>query len=426
MSSTPVLLALTGSALEPAVVTALQRSDRAGVQIARRCVDVADLVAAAATGRAQAALVAADLPHLDADIVAALRTHRVEPLGVVTEDPSEESQRLHRMGVGAVLVVDPSARESDDLAPRVLDCLGRATSVAAVLTTNTEEPADAPVPEPGEVVAVWGPTGAPGRSTVALGVAAELAVLGRSTLLVDADVYGGSLAQQLAILDDVSGVLAAARNARAGTLDPPALAAHCRRVGDLRVLTGLPRPDRWPELSPAAVSSVLTAARALADHVVVDCGFSLEADEDLMFDTAAPRRNGATLCVLEQADRVVAVGTADPVGLSRLARGVVDLAATVPGADVAVVVNRMRGGLGWPAEEAAALLERFTGRPVTAVLPDDRGACDRALVHGKTLAECAAGSPLRGALRDLAATLAGLPATSSSRRGRRGKVGAVS
>jgi len=35
---------------------------------------------------------------------------------------------------------------------------------------------------------------------------------------------------------------------------------------------------------------------------VVDCGFSLEQDEELSFDTAAPRRNGATLATLLAAD----------------------------------------------------------------------------------------------------------------------------
>jgi MinD-like ATPase involved in chromosome partitioning or flagellar assembly len=409
--TTPVLVALTGSALESSVVMALH-SDRAGVHIVRRCVDVADLVAAAATGRAVAALVAGDLPHLDADVVAALRASGVEPLGVAADDSAATVNRLHRIGIAAVLVADGSA----DLAVQVVECLERrdvAEQPAAAPDTGEGIPAGL-----GEVVAVWGPAGAPGRTTVAVGLATELAALGQPTLLVDADVYGGAVAQHLAMLDDVSGLLAAARNAKAGVLDPAALAAHCRTVGPARVLTGLPRPDRWPELSPAAMSAVLASARALCAYVVVDCGFSLESDEELMFDTAAPRRNGATLCVLEQADRVLALGAADPVGLSRLARGVVDLTAAVPGCRPTVVVNRMRASLGWSAGEATAMIERFTGRSPGVVLPDDRAACDKALVHGRTLAEAAPTSALRGALRDLAADLAGLSPARTGRRRR--------
>lgn len=423
----PVLLALTGSSLEPAVVTGLQDADRAGVHIARRCVDVADLVASAATGRARAALVAADLPHLDADVVARLRAAGVEPMGVVGDDAPEAAHRLHQIGIGVVLPLG----SSHDLALRVAQALAR-----DVADEPEPEPpvADDDVPTaPGRVVAVWGPAGAPGRSTVALGLAAVLAADGVPALLVDADVYGGSLAQHLAILDDASGVLAAARNARVGTLDAATLAPHCRRVGELRVLTGLPRPDRWPELSAPATSAILTAARALAHVVVVDCGFSLETDEEVMFDTEAPRRNAATLRVLEEADRTLVVGAADPVGLSRLARAVVDLTAVVPGVDTGVVVNRMRPSLGWSASEAGDLIARFTGRRPRVVLPEDRTACDRALVHGRPLTDCAGSSPLVAGLRDLAAQVAadleiGGPAggsggsTRSARRRRRSGV----
>lgn len=418
---TPVLLALTGSALEPVVIRDLQHAEGTGVRIARRCVDVADLLAAAASGRARAALLAVDLPHLDGDVVAALRAAHVEPLGVVGDEATGTSvatgatHRLHQMGVRVVLV----AGGDDDLATQIVQRLEQehpaASPAPPAAGLEAPGPADAPT---GQVVAVWGPTGAPGRSTVAIGLAAELADLGHPALLVDADVYGGSVAQHLAMLDDVSGVLAAARNAKVGALDGAALALHCRAVGPLRVLTGLPRPDRWPELSPAAMSSILTCARGLARHVVVDCGFSLESEEDLMFDTAAPRRNGATWSVLEQADRVLAVGAADPVGLSRLARGVVDLGASLPGREVSVVVNRMRGSLGWSAGEATAMIERFTGRGGAVVLPEDRAACDRALVRGGTLAECAPGSPLRGALRALAADVAGVQVPAKTRRRR--------
>nr|MDQ4008358.1 chromosome partitioning protein [Actinomycetota bacterium] len=386
------------------------------VHIVRRCVDVADLVAAAASGRARAALLAADLPHLDADVVAALRAAHVEPMGVVGADEPGATHRLHQMGVAVVL----TAGAGGDLAAEVAHGLER----SGVEVEPSPPPDDAgAAPVPGEILAVWGPTGAPGRTTVAVALATELAGLGRSALLVDADVYGGSVAQHLAVLDDVSGVLAAARNARAGALQPPVLSAHCRQVGRLRVLTGLPRPDRWPELSAVAMSAVLASARALADHVVVDCGFSLEADEELMFDTAAPRRNGATLCVLGQADRVLAVGGADPVGLSRLARSVVDLTTAIPGCQPTVVVNRMRGSLGWSAAEATAMIERFTGRGPAVVLPDDRAACDRALVHGRTLAECAPASPLRLRLQQMAAEVAGVAVP---RRGRLRRVAPVS
>ena len=104
-----------------------------------------------------------------------------------------------------------------------------------------------------------------------------------------------------------------------------------RVVGpDLRVLTGIARAERWPELRPAGLSAVYTVARELAELTVIDCGFGLEQDEELSYDTAAPRRNGSTLVSLADADHVIAVGSADPVGLQRLVRGLAELAEAVP------------------------------------------------------------------------------------------------
>jgi MinD-like ATPase involved in chromosome partitioning or flagellar assembly len=287
-----------------------------------------------------------------------------------------------------------------------------------------ELPVEAPSAEPaaatGTVVAVWGPTGAPGRSTVAVGIAAELALLGHATLLVDADVYGGVVAQLLGLLDEAPGLAAACRLANNGTLDLPALAELAAEVRPgLRVLTGITRADRWPELRPAAVDAVLGLARALAPYVVVDCGFSLERDEEIAFDTAAPRRNGATFAALEAADVVLAVGSGDPVGLQRLVRGLADLRDAVPTAAPVTVVNRVRSGAigGGNAEgEIRAALDRYAGVTDLRFVPLDVSAYDAAVAAGRTLAEVAPGAPSRLALQAVAASLAGSSVPRSRRR----------
>jgi MinD-like ATPase involved in chromosome partitioning or flagellar assembly len=236
-----------------------------------------------------------------------------------------------------------------------------------------------------------------------MGLASFLAESSVTTMVVDADVYGGSQAQLLGLLDESSGLLAAARSANKGSLDPQRLAAHARAVSPtMRVLTGLPRADRWVELSPVLLRRVVDTARSLCQVSVLDCGFCVELDEEISYDTAAPRRNGATLAALEAADRVVVVGAADPVGLGRLLRALSDLSVQVPGADPLVVVNRMRPTLGWSAADVAALVRRTSRLEVAAFLPDDPAACDRAVVRGQSLAECAAGSKLGKAMRRLA------------------------
>ncbi|WP_324274189.1 chromosome partitioning protein [Blastococcus brunescens] len=264
----------------------------------------------------------------------------------------------------------------------------------------------------GRVVAVWGPTGAPGRTTVAVGVADELSRLGVSTLLVDADVYGGVIAQVLGLLDESPGFAGAARLAAAGNLDAQELVRLAWAVRpQLRVLTGLARADRWPELRPRAVGTVLEEARRLAEVTVVDCAFNLEDDEELSFDTVAPRRNGATLAVLEEADTVLCISGADPVALQRSIRALGELRDGLPDVEPVLVVNQVRRGPvpGDPRREIGEALERFAGREVRFFLPADRRATDAALASGRSLAEAAPGSSLRVELRALAAALADVP-----------------
>jgi MinD-like ATPase involved in chromosome partitioning or flagellar assembly len=266
-------------------------------------------------------------------------------------------------------------------------------------------------------VAVWGPSGAPGRSVLALGLSAEFAGLRQDTLVVDADVYGGSIGQMLGVFDESSGLLAATRDANAGALTAEALRRHSRQIGpELRVLTGLPRADRWVEAKSVLVRSVLGTCRLLVDVTVVDCGFSLELDEEISYDTAAPRRNGATIEILEQADVVVVVGRADPVGLSRLIRGLAELRNVVPSAQPLVVVNRVRPELGWSRDEIAETVSRATGFSELSWLPDDAATCDRALARGETLRAAAPTSKLSKAMHRLAAAVIGAEPAPPGRR----------
>jgi MinD-like ATPase involved in chromosome partitioning or flagellar assembly len=421
--SLQVFTAVTGAAWEAELVGALDRADH-GVTVVRRCVDVAELLAAAATGTGQAALLSADLRRLDGDAVSRLSAAGVAVVGLVEPGDEPATHRLHRLGVARVLPVDAEPGEIAEAlrqavagAPAPGRDVGDTRAALPVFGTApaaVERPAGG-----GRVVAVWGPTGAPGRTTVAVAVADEAARLGVSTLLVDADVYGGVVAQVLGLLDESPGLAGAARLAGTGELDGDALVrlAWALRPG-FRVLTGPARADRWPELRPRAVTAVLEEARHLADLVVVDCSFCLEEDEELSFDSAAPRRNGATLAVLEAADTVLCVSGADPIALQRSVRALGELRDVLPEVRPVVVVNQVRKGPvpGDPREEIAAALSRFAAVDPEVFLPADRPATDAALASGRTLAEVAPASALRSGLRSLAAAVAEVPQPAARRR----------
>ncbi|MCK9897564.1 chromosome partitioning protein [Frankia sp. AgB32] len=434
--SLPILTAVTDSDVEAGLVSAFDRRDL-GVTVVRRCVDLPDLLAAATTGAARAALLSADLRRLDRDALTRLAMAGVAVVGLIAPGDEDADRRLRQLGVAAVIPADATAEAVAGAvveASRALATTSGAPTgwgsgsfsealpgfgqlASAGVGTDALSMAE---PGGGRVIAVWGPAGAPGRTTIALCLAAEIAALGLSALLVDADSYGGAVGQLVGLLEEAPGLAAAARSANQGLLDVPRLAMLCRDLGDgLRVLPGIARPSRWPELRPASIETVLSLSRRLASFVVVDCGFCLETDEELSFDTAAPRRNGSTLAVLEAADIVLAVTSAEPVGLVRFVRGLADLRETVPSAEPLVVVNRLRASVvgGDPSREVSRSILRHTGTEPVALVPFDLAGLDAAQVTGQLLRDIAPTSPARLAIRDLAGHLAGRPTAGRRRRG---------
>ncbi len=411
-----LVTALGSAGWEADMIATLERTP--GLSVARRCVDVVELLSVAATGQARAALVSMELRRLDVDVVDRLRAAEVVPVGVVRRADTAAEQHLARLGVRHIIpsdalpdvivaVVSAAVEDRADTA----DLHSFADPVAA--TGSVIAPTGAPsVVNPsarGAVIAVWGPTGAPGRTTVAIGLADEIARLGRTVLLIDADVYGGVAAAVLGLLDESPGLAAACRAAGASRLDAGALAGLAWQLGPgLRVLTGIPRAERWPELRASAIDPVLGAARELAEFTIVDCGFAIEEDEEISYDSVAPRRNGVTLAALAASDLVVVVGTADPIGMQRLIRALGDLRDAEIAATVWVVLNRVRPGAvpGRVADELGSALQRFAGRSPAALLPFDLDSLDSAVLTGRTLAEARPASRLRRALAELATAIA--------------------
>ncbi len=397
-----VLVLLGPSAWEGPLVAGLAHP-ACPVSIVRRCLDTADLVASAATGLAAVAVVGADAPRLDADVVDRVVEAGCVVVGIAGADDDAGAERLVRLGASDVVRIDPTQLGA---AVRLV-----ATAVAAAEAADTaavEQRSAAPAAPRGRLVAVWGPSGAPGRTSTALAIADEAARSGVRTLLVDADTWAPSLPVVLGLVDDGAGLASACRRALGGALDVAALASLAREVHpDLLVLPGIPRASRWTEVRAGALVDVLDVARELVDLVVVDCAAPLEQDEELVFDTAAPRRNAATLVSVECADEVVVVGGCEPHALVRLVTGLDELRSAVPGTSMRVVVNRLREAVAGrrPGAAVADALARHAGVDDVRVVPDDGPAYDAALREGLTLAEVAPRSPTRAALRGITAEL---------------------
>lgn len=389
-----MLLLAAGEAWESPALADLEAHP--GVVVLKRCVDVDDLMAAVTSGQADVAVVSLDAPGLDPASVTHLRRHAVRPVAVTAARSDDVDVREHARSLGIAAVVGSSELAS---LPGVVTTVEDVADTRARDNGTDPEPVVVPATDAGRVVVVWGPAGAPGRTTVATNLACEVARRRLDVVLADLDPYGGAVAQQLGILDEVSGLLSASRLAGTGQLDDR-FGSVCRGIGEhLAVVTGLPRADRWREVRAAQVEQLIERAKD-DGQVVVDTGFCLE-DEGGSDFSGRPSRNALTLAALEQADEIVVVGAADPVGLARLARGLVDLRERADGVPVRVVVNRMRGSIGWSEKEIAGMVEGFSRVAGLHFLPDDRPGVDKALVSGRPLGEVGH-SPLVQALAGLA------------------------
>jgi MinD-like ATPase involved in chromosome partitioning or flagellar assembly len=401
-----VLLVASGGRWEPEALRVLD--ERAGVVVLKRCVDLPDLLASATSGQAQVAVLDADTAGLDVAAVDHLHRHGVRPVAV-SEAAGLDATRvqLRRIGVAAVVGDDDLAALPEVVARVVAQA---DTREAAPLPTPPSQP---PPTARGRVTAVWGPAGAPGRSLVAAAVAAELARRRRPTVLVDVDPYGGTLGQALGVTDEVSGVLAASRWSVSGQLAERLGSVQRGLSPCLSIVTGIPRPERWSEVRAEALEELVDLLRRGSD-VVLDTGFGLD-DDPAGQPGGRPGRDRLTVAALEVADEVLVVGAADPVGLSRLARGVVDVREVLAATPLRVVVNRMRPSLGWSPDDIARMLGAYVRLDSLHFLPEDRAGVDRALVAGRSL--------LEGGESDLTRAVAGLvdawvPSVRTRRAGR--------
>ncbi len=265
--------------------------------------------------------------------------------------------------------------------------------------------------DPGRVVAVWGPYGAPGRTRIAIEVAVAAARGGVHVGLVDADSHAPSVALALGLPDEGPGFAAACRQAERGELDVAELSRISLPLGtpgaDVDVLVGINRPSRWPELSAARVAAALAACRTWAGLTVVDVAASVESDEEIVSDLMdGPRRNAATRSALLAADRVVAVAAADPIGIARFIRDHAAVRDVIGATPVTVVVNRLRTGAFGPGGQGQIrrTLERYADVSDVRFLPEDRRGVDAAVLAARPLGEISPRSPLAAAVARMTAS----------------------
>ena len=234
----------------------------------------------------------------------------------------------------------------------------------------------------GGSICVWGPTGSPGKSTLALNLACEMASSGKHVLLIDLDTYSASIGTFIGVTEPGPGVAAAARLVSQDRLDSEQFLRLAIKYqvgrGEMSVLTGLGSELRWPELTGEKVRGIISRATQNYDFVILDVASPLEAG--LKHVGGVVDRNVSTRTALEVCTRSIAVFNADQIGVKRLCDAFEQMSqlATSP----ILIANRFRTtalGSGAKQQIKDALLE-MCQTEVNWFIPEDRTSCDRAVL----------------------------------------------
>jgi MinD-like ATPase involved in chromosome partitioning or flagellar assembly len=358
MTDPVIVLGVTGLDRETQVVRALMQRG-SGFRVHRRVCDVIELSSFGGAASVDVVGVSPRFPRLTLDLVQSL-VRSGSPVIAIVDRGDDGAERVARQWGLSVAVVD----NEGDCAAALREAISR-----QAVGAGPEQPVGS-----GRLIAVCGPTGSTGRSTVAMNVAAEL---GGRRLLIDADLRAPSIAFQMGVPDDPSGLIAACTQAERGLLDVPRLRFSCAEpLPGLLVCSGVGHPGRAREVRAGGFDGVLRTSRSAADTTVVDCG-----------PTTVP---GATFAVHEAllagADRILVIGSATAVGIRRLADWLreVDPArdrttmvwnGLRSGRDSALGRNplrRLRAGVGVGASAGADAVIGLPWDPVASVAMDRR------------------------------------------------------
>jgi len=360
-------------------------SSLADAQVVRRPADETELLALVAGGTGHVVVLSRWFPGIDADVVSRMREAGARIVGLGDDDAL-----FARWGIGHTLSPGAAPQETGAV---LRDCADAVQ--APPRPTAAPPPAGTSAPT-GSVTAVWGTGSSPGRSTLALVTAHLLArTVGRTTL-VDGDTVSSSLTPALGLLDDAPQLAALCRLVVSGAAhDGPAVAERLAEVEPgFEVVTGLSRADRWPEIRAGVLRDVLDLLAARAAHVVVDVSDRVDPDDpyaDPHYD-----RHQATRAVLDRADHIVLVASADPIGLQRLVRLLESDRADRHADSMSIVVNRVRSSaVGTdPEDRIRSVLGRFAGLEDPVLVPEDRATVDAAVLAGRSPLEVSRRSPL--------------------------------
>jgi MinD-like ATPase involved in chromosome partitioning or flagellar assembly len=374
-----VLLAIGNPERERQLLTALRDG---GWTIAGRCLDGPSLVQQAIAGNVDVVLASAGLHRLTGESFIAVREADV-PM-VLLAGPAEAEAYD---GLSYVL---PAASDGPVIIAALHEAIRRGAVVSRVAAdglSTPERPNHGDLGD-GEVIALASGKGAPGTTTVAIGLAAALSGRKKSVALVDADLRGGAVGPYLDLdpRRGLSGLSVEPSNRPERVLD------ELQDGPGFAILTGIERPEAQERLAPERIAGAVSALQERFDTVLIDNG-----------ETLSGVTSATGVALLRSAERVLLVTTADLIGLwnARASLRFVTESLGVPAEAVSAIINHRHGSEKYGSPE----VERALGIRVVAAIPEDRRAARRARADQAPIT--AGGGKAAHAIAELASRLAG-------------------
>jgi MinD-like ATPase involved in chromosome partitioning or flagellar assembly len=326
-------------------------------------------------------------PALSAGLVDELHRRGRTVLGVYEPEEPAAREHLASLGVDDVIATDAEMQAFVHAVARLGPGGQPCQAADGPTRRGTAHPKTG-----ARFIAVGGPAGS-GATEVAVGLADALAAAGRRTVIVDADDVTPSVAARLGL--PIEPNIRSAIDAVEFGLGDMRRTILSVVGADFLVLGGLPNVSAWSQVRPAEVVAVIDKLATAVDELVVNVGHRLE-------DVGAGRgRYGITRSVLAEADVIVSVCLATPIGVGRLLSWIADARAMAPDAPVVVAVNRAPRDRYRRAELTDEIVRSFAPAHF-AFVPDDRRVA-AAVWDGTVVGR----GPFRRAARQLATCLSG-------------------
>jgi pilus assembly protein CpaE len=277
------------------------------------------------------------------DLLRTSRSSRPAMALIVAVPGPQNGQLAEALKAGADEIVILPA-EAAAVATAIHKAMARVSAAAA---TRPSDAARSPL------VAVLGPKGGTGKTTVATNLAADLATRGRETLLVDLDLQFGDVGVVLGV--DPEHTIYDLATA-GGTMDAERLRGFTGRSRDgVNVLLAPVRPDQADAVTAEHITAILDLARTTYDVVIVD---------------TPPAFTAGVIAAVDQADLIVMLGSFDLPGLKNMKLGMETLQMMdVPSARILPVLNRANTKVGLLVTDVTKVL----GRAPEVAVPSDRG-----------------------------------------------------